>query len=559
MSNSTGHPQINLHLTKGSGLTGADSNLPQQKKKTDIKFAMREKYLNGDWSRYPEAEWGWISVAEYINCLRNSPANAQGQSEQKVCGRIYDIIYREQAVVEIWLAWENEKIQVLLRHDDPTLSSVNDMFSKRSQFPSEILIVGDIVCVRIKTAMSLPENLPENLSAGSPQNLSGHAVFGESHRVEFESPESPATSSVILDVVEVKIAIADEIGMLAPNQGELLSSTAASANETNEIFDFKKSRLWMKYISLVRQFFSDRDFVELRTPTLVPSPGTEVFLEPFTTQFRFGSRSEKLYLPTSPEFHLKRALVEGWSKIFEMHTCFRNGEITPSHQPEFLMLEWYRAFQPLGSIVNDVAALVEFVARGLDIVSGEPWQLRRVTCRELFARLAETVGSKFLLRAETSAFDMIQFAKDLGVDTKSDDSFDIIFHRIMMSKGEPWLETQGPTILSSYPPSQAALARIRSDGFADRFEFYWKRLEIANAFNELNDPEKNRARFVADLKAKSENGMSEIDIDHDLLKAIERGMPPASGIALGVDRLFMALTNTKDIRSTRLYSVFDKY
>lgn len=313
-------------------------------------------------------------------------------------------------------------------------------------------------------------------------------------------------------------------------------------------YSFEVSRLWAKYLGHIRQFFAEREFLELTTPTLVPSPGTEPFLDPFSTFWEFGSEKRRFYLPTSPEFHLKKYLANGWTKIFELKTCFRNGELSENHQPEFLMLEWYRAYRDLNTIADDVEELLRFLTKAFGL---EPVNLERKTVAGLFA---ETF-SGFELKPTTSIGELHALAETIGVSYREDDQWDDVFFRIFIEKIESELGTRGPLLVQGYPPSQAALSRIGESGFAERFEVYWRGLELANAFHELNDPFENILRFEEDNKKKTAIGKQAVPIDEELVRYLMSGLPPTGGIALGVDRLFMALFGIASIAETRAFPV----
>lgn len=302
-------------------------------------------------------------------------------------------------------------------------------------------------------------------------------------------------------------------------------------------------REWNKFWNLVRAFFQERNFDELRTPTLVTCPGTEPFLDPFKTEFVVGSHKENLFLPTSPELHLKKCLAMGWETIFEMRPCFRNGEVSDHHQPEFYMLEWYRAFANMDAIKEDVRALVEEIC---PVYRSHQWS--HLSMADLFKKYLN-----FELKPDTTVEELVALAQKAQVDVSRAVDFDEVFFFLFLEKIEPHLKDYDCLFLHGYPPSQAALARLTPGGWGDRFEFYIRGLEIANAFNELNDPNIQRQRSQEDLEKKQIYGKAEISLDGEFFRGLEGGMPPSCGIALGLDRLFMALHNVKDIRAFRLF------
>jgi lysyl-tRNA synthetase class 2 len=291
----------------------------------------------------------------------------------------------------------------------------------------------------------------------------------------------------------------------------------------------------------VRKFFVTRDFVAIDTPSLVESPGMEVYLEAFTTERVQGSKREKVFLPTSPEFHLKKALCAGFEKIFEIAKVYRNNEDSPIHQNEFWMLEWYRAFDNLESIKQDTKDLISFVL-------GEEVEFVEKSFADLFSDYLS-----FTLKPDSTLEDLEQLAKTLGIDVHPTDDFDDLFFRIYVDHIEAKLVDIPWMILHSFPPSQAALARKTKDGWADRFEIYASGVEIANAFHELNNSSEQRQRFEDSQREKQSKRREVYPIDEDFLNALSYGMPPSGGIALGLDRLFMQLKGIKKIGETRLF------
>jgi lysyl-tRNA synthetase class 2 len=293
---------------------------------------------------------------------------------------------------------------------------------------------------------------------------------------------------------------------------------------------------WPLFLDEVRDFFKKRQFLEVQTPTLVTCPGLEPTLEPFAIELKNGTSTQQVFLPTSPEIHLKKALCAGFTDIFEIKTCFRNGEISAHHQPEFCMLEWYRAYADLEVIIADVKALLTKLRAP---------KLQETTFAELFR---EHLGVQ--LTPETSRAELWNWCK--GLHPVESDSATDLFHRIWIDKIEPKL--LAPTLVRDFPPEQAALARVKVDGWADRFEIYWNGLEIANAFHEINDPKEQRARWEKEAAERTRTGRTQVPIDEDLLARMKaQGLPPSGGIALGLERLFMAATRTENIRTIRLF------
>lgn len=357
----------------------------------------------------------------------------------------------------------------------------------------------------------------------------------QNHKIKFE--KAPSHSEFLSEGDLIAVVSSDEIVLLAPQVAAL---PARALNP-----DILKK--YENYLKVLRQFFHERNFLEVQTPALVPCPGTEPSLDVFSSQLKVGSRQEKLFLRTSPELHLKKALALGADKIFELAACYRNGEITERHQPEFLMLEWYRAFDNLKSIKEDVVELVSYLAEAFGASS--PKNVKSYSVAELFK-----IHCDFDFKPDTSIPELKALAQKLKVDVRSAESIDDYFFLIFMEKIESQISGDDLVFVEKYPPYQAALARLTEDGWGDRFEVYWKGYELANAFNELNDPQVQRLRAQEDLTKKREMKKEEVHLDEEFFKALEAGMPPSGGIALGVDRLFMCLYGVDNISDLRTFA-----
>ncbi len=284
----------------------------------------------------------------------------------------------------------------------------------------------------------------------------------------------------------------------------------------------------------IRSFFRERGFLEAETPARVVCPG----LEPHLVALPAGADR---WLITSPELHLKRLVAAGAPRVFELARCWRGDERGAQHLTEFTMLEWYRAHAGLDALADDCAALLPAAARaaGRDPAAVPGCDLtappERLTVREAFDRWA---GIDLAARREAGA--LAAAARRLEVATAPDDSWDELFFRIFLARVEPQLGRGRMTVLSEFPASQAALARVRDDAawpVALRFELYAAGVELANAFDELTDPAEQRRRHEADRAARRAAGREVPALDEEFLAALEAGMPPCAGIALGVDRL----------------------
>ncbi len=334
-------------------------------------------------------------------------------------------------------------------------------------------------------------------------------------------------------------------------------------------------------LAAVREFFSGRGFLEAETPIMVRYPGMEPHLDPFATRLRRHDGKEyPAYLITSPEYSLKKLLAAGFGRIFEITKCFRDGEPwgteeageRVTHNPEFTMIEWYRAGVDYRTIMEDleemVAALAEknngsrqiaYQGQALDLRT--PWP--RLTVAEAFRRHAGID----LDRAIDDADWFRRTARDRGHLVGDQEDFDDVFFKVFLRDVEPRLgmpEAGGaparPVILYEYPRSMAALARLKPGDarYAERFEAYCLGLELANAFSELNDAAEQRRRLEAESAARRQAGKTPYELDEQFLEAVA-AMPDSAGIAFGLDRLVMLLTDAPSIRDVLFFPADDLF
>lgn len=344
------------------------------------------------------------------------------------------------------------------------------------------------------------------------------------------------------DAVEIKagdVLIDGDLIALFPNN-QLILLTPNLTNKSPKFDKWPEQKKWFDYLSLIRTFFKEKRFQDVKTATLVTCPGTEPTLDVFETEFELGSRKLKYFLPTSPELNLKKLLSEGAERIFEIASVFRNNELTEKHTPEFTMVEWYRAYANLSAIKMDMIELVEFLADEMKLE--RPLEVLTFTMSDLFKRFCQ-----FELTPSTSIVELTKLAERLNVDVSSATIIDDYFYLIFMEKIENQWPKDRLVFVEKYPPYQAALARVGNDGWAERFECYWQGLELANAFHELNNPAIQRERAEADLHKKLALGKKRVELDQDFFAALDYGLPPSAGIALGLERLYMALNKYSKI------------
>lgn len=276
-------------------------------------------------------------------------------------------------------------------------------------------------------------------------------------------------------------------------------------------------------LGAIRRFFEDHDFIEVETPSIVPSPGLDVHLAAF--EVRAPKERTIGWLSTSPEYQMKRLLSAGAQRIFQICRSYRSEEQGRHHEREFTMLEWYRADATSEDVIRDTEDLVAFAARALDRPAPElqaPWQ-----------RL--TVDEALRLHANVTL--------DALVDDEER------FFRIWAEVVQPDLGNERPVLVTDWPSSMASLARIKPNGMADRFEAFYRGVEICNGFGELTDALEQRRRFQRNQEGRRALGVPVYPIDERFLEDLARGMPESGGNALGVDRLLMLLVGADSVQS----------
>lgn len=310
-----------------------------------------------------------------------------------------------------------------------------------------------------------------------------------------------------------------------------------------------------KVIRAIRTFFDEQGFAEVETPVLQVCPVMDTHIHGFGTdvlgvdlQFK-----KRLYLHTSPEFAMKKLLVAGMPAIYQICHVFRNAEGSKRHSVEFTMLEWYRAGAGYAEIMADSVGLLRACAAAAGVTHFrykshvcDPFaDFEYLTVRDAFVNYAGIDLDRYL-------DDRAGFAaaiKGAGIRVAEDDRWDDLFFRVMAEKIEPHLGMRVPTILKDYPICMASLARPcpHDARYAARFELYVCGIELANAFDELTDAAMQRERFETEMAAKKELYGETYPVDYDFIAALEHGMPPSGGIALGVDRLVMLAAGAEDI------------
>jgi lysyl-tRNA synthetase class 2 len=302
----------------------------------------------------------------------------------------------------------------------------------------------------------------------------------------------------------------------------------------------RRLQLRARVLAEIRRFFLERDFLEVDTPVRA----SECAVEPHIHSLRSASPRAGLperYLITSPELYMKRLLVAGVPRLFQLVHCFRAEELGPLHAPEFSMLEWYRAFAGWRDVLDDTEQLIARVCQR--VVGGSELHLpngNRISLRPPFARL--TVREAF------ARFAGVSDASHLAA--RDEDQF----FQLLVDRVEPALASfSQPVFLVEYPSSQAALAQTSAldPSVAERFELYVAGVELCNGFGELTDPAEQRRRAELDRERCRALGHHVPDLPEQFLRALEHGMPRSGGNALGVDRLVMLLAGETTIDAVR--------
>ena len=319
--------------------------------------------------------------------------------------------------------------------------------------------------------------------------------------------------------------------------------------ETRDIF-MKRSRT----ISAMRSFFENNGFMEVETPMMQPLPGGAE-ATPFKTWH--NALSMELYLRIAPELYLKRLVVGGFEKVFEINRNFRNEGVSTKHNPEFTMVEFYQAYADYKDLMSFTEKMFSFVAKevtGSEIIE---YQGQSIDFSKKWTRLSMIdslikiggIDSETIKDKES----LLKFAAKNNIEIKKKENYGKVLTKLFDILVEPALIQ--PTFITGYPVEVSPLSR-KSDSnpdFTDRFELFIAGKEIANGFSELNDPEDQYERFLQQAAQRDEGDEEAHIMDMDYVEALEYGMPPTAGQGIGIDRLVMLLTDSDSIREVILF------
>ncbi|MDE0421045.1 MAG: lysine--tRNA ligase [Gammaproteobacteria bacterium] len=309
-----------------------------------------------------------------------------------------------------------------------------------------------------------------------------------------------------------------------------------------------------RLVTALRRFFDARGYLEVETPMMHPIPGGAV-ARPFVTHH--NALDTELYLRVAPELYLKRLVVGGFERVYEINRCFRNEGLSPRHNPEFTTVEFYQAFadyvdlmdlteELLGELLRDIVGATSITFEGREIDLGTAFRRQRMT-----AAVATETGIP-----ESDLMDegrLGEVARGMNIPVESGWGWGRLLMEIFEARVEA--ELVQPTFITHYPAEVSPLARRNADEarLTDRFELFVAGREIANGFSEVNDPEDQAERFARQAELKNRGDLEAMHYDQDFLAALEHGMPPTAGEGIGVDRLAMLLTDSTTIRDVVLF------
>lgn len=330
----------------------------------------------------------------------------------------------------------------------------------------------------------------------------------------------------------------------------------------------KKSRFRrrMRLARAVKASLESLEYEEVETPLLVRAPGMEPAIQAFESRFfpELGRAKERpLWLHTSPEYAMKRLVADGWQRTYQLCKVFRNGEVTETHNPEFTMLEFYRAQADYSDVMDDLETVVREGARalgatriswgGCDVDFDLPFE--RVTVADAMRR-----QTGLDIRALSDADAFRKAAREKGYHVPASGSWDDVFFSVFLTAVEPGLGQGRATYLVDYPVSMASLSQVKASDptVAERFELYAAGLELANGYGELTDQKEQRARLEAEQEERRRAGHAVYPLDEKFLEAVGR-LPRSSGVALGFDRLAMLLTGAETIADVLLFPAHEDW
>jgi lysyl-tRNA synthetase, class II len=339
---------------------------------------------------------------------------------------------------------------------------------------------------------------------------------------------------------------------------DLIASGSVQERSTGELTSREVFVRRARIITLIRRFFDDRGYVEVETPMLTPLP-TGATARPFATHH--NALDIDLYARIAPELYLKRLIVGGFERVYEINRNFRNEGLSIRHNPEFTMLEWYQAYsdyQELMDLTQELITMLVDEVHGtrqvqyLDqMIDFDKWQ--RMTMREAVVRFWPQNETRPTIDQLTELTELQRLAEALKVADDRRLNEGQLLGLLFETVAEPQLIN--PTFITEFPTQLSPLSKQKAGDprFVERFELYISCMEIANAFSELNDPDEQRNRFEEQARQRERGDVEAMVTDEDYVRALSYGMPPTAGEGVGIDRLVMLLTNQRSIRDVILF------
>jgi lysyl-tRNA synthetase class 2 len=319
-----------------------------------------------------------------------------------------------------------------------------------------------------------------------------------------------------------------------------------------DVLDTFKVRI--KMVSVMRNWLEAQGYLEVETPMLQPIPGGAT-ARPFITHHNTYDRD--LYLRIAPELYLKKLIVGGFDKVFEINRCFRNEGVDTRHNPEFTSMELYQAYEDYMGLMDETEEQFKAVIEGTIGTLKFEYQGDSIDCSGIFKRMTlfESIREYAGIDLEQThdREEAAKLAESIGVDVDPSMGYGKIVDEVMSEKVQPNLVQ--PTFLYDYPIEISPLAKKKRDNenLTERFQVFIGRLELCNAFSELNDPIDQRERFEGQGKLREEGDDEAQFLDEDFITALEVGMPPTAGLGIGIDRLAMLLTDSASIREVIMF------
>ena len=295
-------------------------------------------------------------------------------------------------------------------------------------------------------------------------------------------------------------------------------------------------RLRAQLLRGIRQFFAERKIMEVETPILSQHTVTDIHIDSFQTTYLNGKEKQHYYLQTSPEYAMKRLLSVGSGPIYQICKAFRNGESGSQHNPEFLILEWYRPDFSCQDLMDEMDELLQFILQAK--------KASRITYEELFLKHLGINPHQISLHQLQSLANQFSLKNSTEYSDRN-----VLLQFLFTECLEPKIGFDSPLFVYHFPATQAALSKInpQDPNVALRFEVYIQGMECANGFEELTNADEQRQRFLNDNTKRNQQNRPSINIDERFLAALTHGLPPCAGVAVGLDRLIMIKAERKRI------------